>query len=208
MLFAQSSAPHIPLSSSPWTSTPAHPSPPGKLLDPAQPVSWHREPGLVNFGIWKPSHLPPSECSTALSTPRNLPMSPFLSPSLRESPFLLTVSRFCAFPTQSGRQRLHLQLPGSEANKGNPAGPALRFPQNSSASRSALPAVAPRLFRISVGNYSELVERGQVARGCRREEGGGRDRFFKVLPSELQGLERSLRFETPAPSESATRTAR
>lgn len=184
MLFTQSSAPHIPFSNSLWTSTPAHPSPPGKLLDSAQPVSWHPVPGLVNFGIWKPSQLPPSKCSTLLSTPRTClcPLfSPLLSQSLPESPFRLTVSRFCAFPTQSGRQRRHLQPPGSEANKGNPAGPALRFPQNSSASRSALPAVAPRLFRISIGNYSELVERGQVARGCRRKEGGGRDGFFVCL---------------------------
>lgn len=142
-------------------------------------------PGLVNFGIWKPSQLPPLECSTGLSTPRTYfsPFSPLLSQSLPESPFRLTVSRFCAFSTQSGRQRRHLQPPGSEANKGNPADPALRFPQNSTASRSALPAIAPRLFRISVGNYSELVERGQVARGCRRKDGRGRDGgcccFFK-----------------------------
>lgn len=101
--------------------------------------------------------------------PENLPMFPFLSPFLPVSPrkpiSTDCIQVLCFFhPEWKAEATSSAPRLGSEQRKSSrpstQVSPKLfGFPKRS------LPAVTSRLFRISVGNYSELVERGQVARG-------------------------------------------
>lgn len=165
---------------------------------------------LVNFTISKPRPLPPSGCWPILLGPGACPAPPFCllaSVSLPGQPLRLKVSRLRALPPGGERTGDICGPQARKRTKETQPYPALRFPQNSSASRGALAAAAAssgssesRSETPTANGWSRARWPGVFARGGRRQ------RQVKIrLASELR--RDVCHWRPPSSAGAAARTA-